>query len=87
MFPVTRTKTERQFGAAAVAVCISWFNLIWFLRRIPDIGMYILTLKKVFKTLIKVLDLDIVVSVLNCFLMCVSVFLRCCPNKTGAVMT
>ena len=86
LFPVTHTKTERQFGAAAVAVCISWFNLIWFLRRIPDIGMYILTLKKVFKTLIKVLDLDIVVSVLNCFLMGVSVFLPCCPNKIGAVM-
>ena len=48
------TKTERQFGAAAIAICISWFNLIWFLRRVPDIGTYILTLQKVFKTLIKV---------------------------------
>jgi hypothetical protein len=54
MFPVKSTKTERQFGAAAVAVCISWFNLIWFMRRIPDIGTYILTLQKVFKTLVKV---------------------------------
>ena len=54
MFPVKNTKTERQFGAAAIAICISWFNLIWFLRRVPDIGTYILTLQKVFKTLIKV---------------------------------
>jgi hypothetical protein len=54
IFPVSNTKTERQFGAAAIAVCISWFNLIWFLRRIPDIGTYILTLQKVFKTLAKV---------------------------------
>ncbi|CAB4009212.1 transient receptor potential cation channel subfamily A member 1-like [Paramuricea clavata] len=55
MFPVRNTKTERQFGAASLAVCISWFNLIWFLRRIPDIGTYILTLQKVFKTLTKML--------------------------------
>ncbi|XP_028406994.1 transient receptor potential cation channel subfamily A member 1-like isoform X2 [Dendronephthya gigantea] len=55
MFPVRKTKTEDQFGAAAIAVCISWFNLIWFLRRIPDIGTYILTLQKVFKTLVKML--------------------------------
>ena len=54
MFPVESTKTERQFGAAALAICISWFNLIWFLRRVPDIGTYILTLQKVFKTLVKV---------------------------------
>jgi hypothetical protein len=54
MFPVRKTKTERQFGAAAIAVCISWFNLIWFLRRVPDIGTYILTLQKVFITLVKV---------------------------------
>ena len=54
MFPVTHAKTERQFGAAAVAVCISWFNLIWFLRRIPDIGTYILAIQKVLKTLFKV---------------------------------
>jgi transient receptor potential cation channel subfamily A protein 1 len=54
MFPVKKTKTARQFGAAAIAVCISWFNLIWFLRRVPDIGTYILTLQKVFKTLVKV---------------------------------
>ena len=54
MFPVRNTKTERQSGAAAIAICISWFNLIWFLRRVPDIGTYILTLQKVFKTLIKV---------------------------------
>jgi hypothetical protein len=54
MFPVKKTKTERQFGAASLAICISWLNLIWFLRRIPDIGTYILTLQKVFKTLTKV---------------------------------
>lgn len=55
MFPVRKTKTERQFGAGAIAVCISWFNLIWFLRRIPDLGTYILTLQKVFTTLLKVI--------------------------------
>ena len=58
MFPVRSTKTEHQFGAAAIAICISWFNLIWFLRRIPDIGTYILTLQKVFKTLVKVNDVN-----------------------------
>ena len=55
MFPITDIKTERQFGAAAIAVCISWFDLIWFLRRIPNIGIYVLALQKVFKTLVKVL--------------------------------
>jgi isocitrate lyase len=54
MFPVKKSKTERQFVAAAIAVSISWFNLIWFLRRVPDIGTYLLTLQKVVKTLVKV---------------------------------
>ena len=54
MFPIRQTKTERQFGAAAIAICISWFDLIWFLRRIPDIGTFILTIQKTTKTLMKV---------------------------------
>ncbi|XP_046854432.1 transient receptor potential cation channel subfamily A member 1-like isoform X2 [Xenia sp. Carnegie-2017] len=53
IFPIRQTKTERQFGAAAIAICISWFDLIWFLRRIPDIGTYILTIQKTTKTLMK----------------------------------
>ncbi|XP_046854437.1 transient receptor potential cation channel subfamily A member 1-like isoform X2 [Xenia sp. Carnegie-2017] len=55
IFPITASKTENQFGAAAIAICISWFDLIWFLRRIPDIGTYILTIQKTMKTLLKML--------------------------------
>lgn len=54
MFPVRSNKTVRQMGVGSIAIFFSWFNLIWFLRRIPDIGTYILTLQKVFKTLLKV---------------------------------
>lgn len=55
MFPVRRFKTERQFGVGSIAVFLTWFNLIWYMRRVPDIGTYILTLQKVFKTLMKML--------------------------------
>ena len=56
LFPVSHTKTVRQFGAAAMAVCISWCDLIWSLRRIPGVGIYILIVQEVFKTLLKVLS-------------------------------
>ena len=55
MLPVGEEKSFMQFGFASFAVFFSWFNFIWFLRRVPDIGTYILALKQVFKTLMKVM--------------------------------
>ena len=65
MFPLSNEKSQRQAGVGAIAVCISWFDLIWFLKQIPDIGTYILTVQEVFKTVIKVWIFNIQVIAYN----------------------
>ena len=54
LLPVNDAITDKQIQFGAVAVLLSWVNLIQFLQLIPVLGAYIIVVHKVFWTLMKV---------------------------------
>ena len=54
MLPVNNAITEKQIQFGAITVLLSWLNLIQFLELIPFLGVYIIVVRKVFWTLMKV---------------------------------
>ena len=61
LLPVNGAITDKQIQFGAVAVLLSWVNLIQFLQLIPVLGAYIIVVHKVFWTLMKVRILFILV--------------------------
>ena len=47
-------KSECPWQAGAIAIFLAWINFIWFLKRIPAIGIYMIMVKKIFVTFLKV---------------------------------
>ena len=55
LLPVHKTKNKWQIEAGAIAVFIAWMNFIWFLKRLPRFGIYVVLIYKVFISLLKVI--------------------------------
>ena len=55
LLPVNETKTKSQIEAGAIAIFIAWINFIWFLKRLPMFGIYVVLTNKVFMSLLKVI--------------------------------
>ena len=55
-------KSNLQWQAGAIAVFLGWINFIWFLKRFPAYGIYIIMVKKIFVTFLKVLRIQKVFS-------------------------
>ena len=47
-------KSECPWQVGAIAIFLAWINFIWFLKRIPAIGIYMIMVKKIFVTFLKV---------------------------------
>ncbi|EEB19608.1 conserved hypothetical protein [Pediculus humanus corporis] len=47
--------TDLQFSSAAITVFLSWFNLLLYLQRFDQVGIYIVMFLEILQTLIKVL--------------------------------
>lgn len=47
--------SERHYTAASVTVFLSWFNLLLFLQRFDQVGIYVVMFLEILQTLIKVL--------------------------------
>ena len=54
LLPVHKAIKPEQIGYGAVAVFLSWLNLMQLLKFIPVLGIYIILVQKVFWTLIEV---------------------------------
>lgn len=46
---------EEHFSAASMTVFLSWFNLLLFLQRFDQVGIYVVMFLEILQTLIKVL--------------------------------
>lgn len=46
---------ERHYSAASLTVFMSWFNLLLFLQRFDQVGIYVVMFLEILQTLIKVL--------------------------------
>ncbi|CAB4011341.1 Transient receptor potential cation channel subfamily A member 1, partial [Paramuricea clavata] len=55
LLPVNDTKSKSQIEAGAIAIFIAWINFIWFLRRLPKFGIYVILTQNVFFSLLKTL--------------------------------
>lgn len=49
------TITDNHFSAASMTVFLSWFNLLLFLQRFDQVGIYVVMFLEILQTLIKVL--------------------------------
>lgn len=47
--------TEEHYSAASMTVFLSWFNLLLFLQRFDQVGIYVVMFLEILQTLIKVL--------------------------------
>ncbi|KAK6626900.1 Transient receptor putative cation channel subfamily A member 1 [Polyplax serrata] len=47
--------TDVQFSSAAITVFLSWFNLLLYLQRFDQVGIYVVMFLEILQTLIKVL--------------------------------
>lgn len=47
---------DMHFSAASMTVFLSWFNLLLFLQRFDQIGIYVVMFLEILQTLIKVLS-------------------------------
>ena len=54
LLPVRETKSKLQIEAGAIAVFIAWMNFIWFLKRLPKFGIYVVLTYNVFMSSLKV---------------------------------
>ncbi|XP_028410681.1 transient receptor potential cation channel subfamily A member 1-like [Dendronephthya gigantea] len=59
LLPINEIKTKSQIEAGAISIFLAWINFIWFLKRLPIFGIYVVLTKKVFLSLIKVLPVVI----------------------------
>lgn len=47
--------TDKHISAASMTVFLSWFNLLLFLQRFDQVGIYVVMFLEILQTLIKVL--------------------------------
>lgn len=50
-----QTITKEHLSAASLTVFLSWFNLLLFLQRFDQVGIYVVMFLEILQTLIKVL--------------------------------
>ena len=54
LFPVNEKTTGLQNRSGVISIFVSWIKLMQYLRMVPVLGVYILVILKVFRTVMKV---------------------------------
>ncbi|XP_046863058.1 transient receptor potential cation channel subfamily A member 1-like isoform X3 [Xenia sp. Carnegie-2017] len=54
VLPLHRFKYTYQIGAGGISVFLAWINFIWFLKNAPVFGTYVILIKRVFQSLLKI---------------------------------
>lgn len=57
--PIWKKKTDVQWQAGAIGIFLAWIRFIWFMKIFATFGIYIIMVKRVFLTVLKVSVLTI----------------------------